>query len=261
MTDLAPIWFLDREATFFAGTLDYNAPHQHGAPVYLAGLFGSFGLRLPQTSWLTCRTAMIPAGLVHELDVGGQPIAVLYLETEEGSAFSSLVGDYHEIGGAVVGTTGDATLFRPLFEDPGSLAWIDEGLRDLLRFAKGKSARMGRLRPADRRLRYALEPLLEVRSSGCALLEGSASSVATLAARAGLSPSRFQHLFTAQMGVPFRRYRSWVRMRRAIGEIVVGANFTGAAHTAGYADQAHFAHDFRRTFGAPASRSLKGLRR
>jgi AraC-like DNA-binding protein len=50
-------------------------------------------------------------------------------------------------------------------------------------------------------------------------------------------------------------------MRRAIEEIVAGANFTAAAHAAGFADQAHFAHDFRRTFGAPASRSLSGVRR
>jgi AraC-like DNA-binding protein len=49
-------------------------------------------------------------------------------------------------------------------------------------------------------------------------------------------------------------------MRAAIREIVNGSSFTRAAHAAGFADQAHFAHDFRRTFGAPASRSLTNLR-
>ncbi|MFD1333657.1 helix-turn-helix domain-containing protein, partial [Methylopila musalis] len=78
---------------------------------------------------------------------------------------------------------------------------------------------------------------------------------------AGLSVSRLQHLFTAEIGVSFRRYRRWTRMRRAIAEIVGGASFTAAAHAAGYADQPHFARDFRRTFGAPASRSLSGVRR
>ena len=77
----------------------------------------------------------------------------------------------------------------------------------------------------------------------------------------GLSPSRFQHLFTDAVGVPFRRYRAWLRMRRAIGAVIDGSNFTGAAHAAGFADQAHFAHDFRRTFGAPASLSLRDIRR
>lgn len=262
MSDVAPIWFLNRGTTFFAGTLDYNAPHQHGAPVFLAGLDGSFGLRLQGTRWLICRTAMIPAGLVHELDVGGQPIGVLYSEDEDVSAFTSLVGTHEEIGGALIGTTGDAGLLRALFEDPRSLAWIGEGLGDLLRFARRKSERAGRLRPRDRRLRYALEPLDPIELSDP---EGQdalvlPTSMAGLAARAGLSTSRFQHLFSKEMGVPLRRYRCWVRMRRAIHEIVKGANFTAAAYSAGYADQAHFAHDFRRTFGAPASRSLKGLR-
>ena len=86
-------------------------------------------------------------------------------------------------------------------------------------------------------------------------------SAESLARSVGLSSSRLQHLFTENVGVPFRRYRAWVRMRRAIAAVVAGANFTGAAHAAGFADQAHFANDFRRTFGAPASRSLLGIRR
>jgi AraC-like DNA-binding protein len=90
---------------------------------------------------------------------------------------------------------------------------------------------------------------------------GELTSVAELAASAGLSASRFQHLFTSEVGVPFRRYRAWHRMRAAIREIVSGSTFTRAAHAAGFSDQAHFAHDFRRTFGAPASRSLSRVRR
>jgi methylphosphotriester-DNA--protein-cysteine methyltransferase len=85
--------------------------------------------------------------------------------------------------------------------------------------------------------------------------------VAEIAAGVGLSGSRFQHLFTAEVGVPFRRYRAWRRVRVAIAEIVKGSRFTTAAHTAGFADQAHFTNDFRRTFGGPPSLSLLGLRR
>jgi AraC-like DNA-binding protein len=85
-------------------------------------------------------------------------------------------------------------------------------------------------------------------------------SVARLAAAVGLSASRFQHLFTREAGVPFRRYRAWQRMRGAVAEIVRGRSFTEAAHAAGFADQAHFGHDFRRTFGAAPSRSLAFVR-
>jgi len=86
-------------------------------------------------------------------------------------------------------------------------------------------------------------------------------AISTLANVAGLSASRLQHLFTEQVGVPFRRYRAWNRMRQALYQIVRGQNFTAAAHTAGFTDSAHFCHDFRKTFGAPASVSLRHLAR
>jgi AraC-like DNA-binding protein len=82
------------------------------------------------------------------------------------------------------------------------------------------------------------------------------------AARAvGLSPSRFQHLFAEEVGVPFRRFRVWRRLRGAIGSIAAGSSFTEAAHGAGFFDQAHFARAFRQAFGAPASPSLRKVRR
>ena len=85
--------------------------------------------------------------------------------------------------------------------------------------------------------------------------------VAQVASSVGLSASRFQHLFTQEVGVPFRRYRAWRRMRAAITNVINGSNFTTAAYAAGFADQAHFAREFRRTFGAPASRGLSRVRR
>ena len=81
-----------------------------------------------------------------------------------------------------------------------------------------------------------------------------------VAAEVGLSGWHFQHVFTRAVGVPFRRFRGWCRMRVAIQEILDGSNFTTAAHAAGFADQPHFARDFRRTFGAPASPSLSSVR-
>ena len=56
--------------------------------------------------------------------------------------------------------------------------------------------------------------------------------------------------------MPFRRYRVWHRLRAAIREVAQGSNLTAAAHAAGFADQAHFTREFRRTFGAPPSRGL-----
>jgi AraC-like DNA-binding protein len=64
-------------------------------------------------------------------------------------------------------------------------------------------------------------------------------------------------VFTRQVGAPFRRYRAWNRMRMAISQVVEGANLTEAAHAAGFSDSAHFSHDYRRTFGAAPSLTLR----
>lgn len=247
--ELDAMWHVDEGRTFFAGPLDYNASHQHGAPVYLAGLYGSFGLRVDGSDWLTCRTAVIPAGVLHELDIGGNPLAVLYIEPDIAGvdALAPLVRNTREVNGTLVGRAGEVSLLRAIYEDRLGGQWTGGALTDLLGFSQRRAAR-----EIDARVSRVVKSLY----SGYLDL----TQVAQLAATVGLSASRFQHLFTREVGVPFRRYRAWHRMRAAIREIVNGNNFTRAAHAAGFSDQAHFAHDFRRTFGAPASRSLTKVR-
>jgi len=84
-------------------------------------------------------------------------------------------------------------------------------------------------------------------------------SLAELAARAGLSTSRFLHLFKAQTGVPLRRYRLWNRMAAAVGAFRSGGSLTEAAHAAGFASSAHFSAAFRDMFGMMPSEFLKTL--
>ena len=244
------LWHLDATRTLFVGPLHYNGVHQHGAPVFLAGLYGPFGLRVNGGAWLTCRTAVIPAGVVHELNIGGNPIAVLYIEPNGVGfdALAPLVGNSCETNGVLIGSTGEIGPMRALYEDHSSLQWMESALIDLVGFGRRRARKA-----MDLRVAHAVEIMRDCHND--------LTLVSKLAGEVGLSASRFQHLFTDDVGVPFRRYRAWARMRTAIAEIVAGSNFTTAAHAAGFSDQAHFARDFRRTFGAPASVSLSKVRR
>jgi AraC-like DNA-binding protein len=246
---LGPLWHLDAGRTCFIGPLNYNEPHQHGAPVFLAGLYGTFRLRLAGGSWCSCRTAVIPAGVMHELDVDGDPIGVLYIEpTVDGpSALASLVASGEQTDGALIGRTGETLLLRALWEDAASVGWAAEALDDLLGFASAHS-------------RQHMDPRISCAIHAIGNSMDRQLSVETVSTLVGLSPHRFQHIFTQELGVPFRRYRSWMRMRDAIAAIAGGTNFTRAAHTAGFCDQSHFTHDFRRTFGAAPSLSLSDVR-
>lgn len=76
------------------------------------------------------------------------------------------------------------------------------------------------------------------------------------ATHAALSQGRFRHLFTEQIGVPYRRYVLWRRLRLATAEMMRGSSVTTAAHAAGFADAAHFARTLKTTFGVTASQAL-----
>ena len=61
-------------------------------------------------------------------------------------------------------------------------------------------------------------------------------SIPALAAGAGLSPSRFRHLFTEEMEVSCRQYLLWVRLYNAVCEFASGGTLTEAAHNVGVSD-------------------------
>jgi AraC-like DNA-binding protein len=76
----------------------------------------------------------------------------------------------------------------------------------------------------------------------------------TQAARAAhISPSRLTHLFSAQIGIPFRRFVLWLRLRRAAEHVRRTRSLTEAAHAAGFSDLAHFSRACRATFGVAPS--------
>ncbi|WP_369690801.1 helix-turn-helix transcriptional regulator [Nocardia crassostreae] len=77
-----------------------------------------------------------------------------------------------------------------------------------------------------------------------------------LAVRAGLSESRFLHLFRQEVGTSLRRYRLWVRLMHAAKLSAAGHNLTTVAVEAGFASPSHLADRFRTTFGLSASRLI-----
>ncbi|MGD9510591.1 MAG: helix-turn-helix domain-containing protein [Geminicoccaceae bacterium] len=246
---LRPIWHMDAGKALFAGPLHHNRGHAHSVPVYLAGLYGRFRLRVGHGDWHSCRNAVVPAGITYEFDMEGAPLAVFYLEpgTAHAKALAPLVRGGFEENGALLGLAGEVGPLREIFEDRTGPDWAEGALDELLRFSFRRAPVS-----TDARIWRVLQQLY-----------GSyrdLAPVAQVAAEIGLSGSRFQHLFTESVGVPFRRFRGWCRMRVAIQEILDGSNFTAAAHAAGFADQPHFAREFRRTFGAPASPSLASVR-
>jgi AraC-like DNA-binding protein len=71
-----------------------------------------------------------------------------------------------------------------------------------------------------------------------------------------MSPTRLTHVFSREVGIPFRRFVLWTRIKHAVSTTRAGANLTAAAVAAGFSDAAHFSRTFRGMFGLSPSRVL-----
>ena len=86
-------------------------------------------------------------------------------------------------------------------------------------------------------------------------------SAESCAAAAGLSFSRFLHLFKAQTGMPFRAFRAWKRARSLLRHVRRAGSLTDIALDAGYPDSTHFSHSIRQVYGLTPSDIVAGSRR
>jgi len=78
------------------------------------------------------------------------------------------------------------------------------------------------------------------------------------AAAAGhISPSRLTHLFTDEVGIPFRSYVLWLRLRRVAEMVADGSNLTEAAISSGFSDSSHLSRVFKDNFGLAPSALLR----
>jgi len=133
---------------------------------------------------------------------------------------------------------------------PFEAAWVAsfvERTEGLLVEARAR-ALLAEIVPADAPL-AALDPRVAQALSWARAHLSEDPTLATMAARAGLSTERFRHLFRIEVGTPLRRWLRWARLRRAVELALAGASLTSAAHEAGFSDQAHLSRTFSGMFG------------
>lgn len=242
----APLICLWPQRLLFIGPLGEVAPHRHAATVLLVALQGEVRVRLSaERRWRQAQTALVPAGCMHALDLRGGVTAVYYNDPHR---------PFHPAMSA-------RDCAEPSF-DPPPLAPLGDALR---RFHQAPDAR-ALLEPClDTALgRYPQLPAMDPRvAATIGLMQADLSEnlpLAALAEAAALSPSRLQHLFQDQTGVPLRRFRIWIRFRHALERIATGASLTTAAFDAGFASSTHFSHAFKAMFGVSPASVLAGAR-
>ncbi len=225
-------------------------PHRNATAVLAIGLDGALDVADDPTTeggaYRSVRSVLIPPNTLHHLRIASGRMAFLYLDP--------LSSDLAAISSRMTTMTPRAGFD---LEGEGAVIEILTGVadghiarRDGWRALVGQLGIGGRTETDDR-----IVAVLQWMSAQ----PHRVHSLAQLGARAGLSPSRFLHLFKAETGVPLRRYRLWNRMGAAVGAVRQGQSLTDAAHGAGFASSAHFSRAFREMFGAMPSELLKRL--
>jgi len=211
-----------------------SAAHRHHCVQLVMTLRGDMRVRGgPRTRWVKCGAALVRPDAVHEMDAPGATVIIGFIdaESEVGAALSERI-----IGDIMCVPADDVRRWRSMLGPTPSNARAERWLTTCLLNRKRAVA-------IDPRVRQVLTHFRRPR----ALLYDS--SLKALARIAGLSPSRFMHLFTESTGVPVRPFVLWLRLQSAACDLLNGASVTSAAHAAGFSDAAHLTRTFRRMLG------------
>jgi AraC-like DNA-binding protein len=226
-----------------------STPHRHPALQLIMTLRGPLLIRAgPQERWKQCGAALVRSNAVHEVDARGTVesatvlLAYVHPESELGAALGALLAnDIECLSPSVVAR------WR------GAVGWPVRGNR-VERWVSRHLLNGHHSAPLDARVERVLT---YVRSN---IGRSVDLSLPALAMIAGLSPSRFLHVFTQNLGVPPRPYIRWLRLQRAACELIEGGNVSRAAHRAGFSDAAHLNRTFRRMLGMTPSEIASQVR-
>lgn len=224
------LWVAPGHAVYIGPSLQLDT-HVGSVACLVLGLDGTFDVDVAGSTVAGIRSALIPPRIPHKITAAaGQAMAFGYLDPATASveACRARMKEWHPIA---VEHRDEETLRTA-------------GGNELIEAATGSRTPF----PADQRIVAATRAL---HSPG-----GIETKAATLASEAGLSLSRFLHLFVAQTGTGVRCYRRWARMILVAEVIAGGGDLTRAAADAGFATPSHFSVAFRRMFGLTPSRLL-----
>ncbi|MEA2165516.1 MAG: hypothetical protein QOK37_3643 [Thermoanaerobaculia bacterium] len=244
-----PRWYLwEGGFLLLAGSAGVVPSHSHHAIQIVIAIEGEAGIADKDGEWQSTRGIIVPPNIVHSFSGQGSYGAMLFVDPDsiEGIWLRSTIGNRITIVPESRVAPAAAAL-RRFCETP--LESIDVG--ELIRYVvESLSAGV----PPARRPDPRITKVLDLISSS----DDLRLSLEQVAASVFLSPSRFQHLFKHQVGLPFRRYILWRKVTRAMITIARERTLTAAAQASDFADAAHLTRTFQQMFGLPPSVLMKG---
>ncbi|MCT7661025.1 helix-turn-helix transcriptional regulator [Mycobacterium deserti] len=228
------VWLWPGQAMYAGPSLNL-APHSGSVWCFAAGIGGPLTVTTPDGAPRQARSVLIPPRVTHQMVCHGAGLVSCYLEPTSARAEACRSAMSEWIGPIGLTHTAEDRLLAMPQDDESASRWLDSAA------------------PATQR---AVDPRITAAARRIRDDPATAVSSRELAGQAGVSESRFLHLFRDELGTSLRRYRIWVRLVHAGTAIAAGANLTEAAMKAGFASPSHLADRFKTTFGLSASQLL-----
>ncbi|MFD5178843.1 helix-turn-helix domain-containing protein [Nocardia sp. NPDC058379] len=230
---LATVWLWAGHAIYRGPSLRLDR-HSGSVACLAVGLDAAFTVEADAIGARTVRSVLVPPRTPHRIVADGRML-FCYLDPGSPRAAACRHQMREGIGGFGVAHADESALIR--------LAATDSAPLDLLDLASGTAS-------------PALDPRIAAATALLCADPAADVSADQLAAAVHLSKSRLLHLFSAQAGTTFRRYRVWARML-AVGRAVAdGSDLTTASAAAGFASPSHFSDTFHALFGLTAAELL-----
>ena len=218
---------------------DIVPPHAHHAIQITIGLDGPVALRHGDGPWEDYDVAVVLPDVVHALDGRRVLGALIFLDPD--SREGRWLRDSLREPLTRIARERLAAQLPPLLAFRQARPGAVEAARIITGVVDALCAGPPPLRSIDPRIARALATIRE-REAGRVPLKEIADTVF-------LSPSRFAHLFAAEVGLPFRRYVLWRKLTRALTAFARGSTLSAAAHASGFADSAHLTRTWNQMFG------------
>ncbi len=234
-----PAWggrlFLGAGTILFIGPGGAAERHAHHAVQLVWALDGEITLAFDEP--VRRRAALIPADLPHAFDASGSRVAIMYVEPHgpRGGALDRRARV--EVGAEVAADLA-----------PVSFPALDLGVADAVAWCDGALGALGGAESAPSLSSVSRRAVEYIEAA----IDGT-PRLAEAARRAGISPTRLTHVFSREVGIPFRRFVLWTRMKHAVAAAQRGDDLTHAAAAAGFSDSAHLSRTFRAMFGLSPS--------
>lgn len=247
--DLRRMMWLNADRAVYCGLLGAPSMRSFGGFSIYLSIRGTHRISVDGGSWEDSQFSVVPPYVRHEIATGERMISNLLIESETVD-MASLPDYVSQMRGPVRNEHAYARmrdcLIRFMHSDSRQVASTAEF--DKLFFG----APLNNV-PFDPRVqavldKIKLDPTGHVSAEKCA-------------AASFLSVSRFLHLFSDEVGTPFRRFGTWKRARTVMYYVTQNTRLTDIALDVGYPDATHFSHCIRQVYGLTPKSIFAGSRK